>query len=118
MNAGDILKYGQLTLLRTIDGLPDTDWATGGVCGIWSVKDIIAHLASYEQVLIEVLNTFLGSGPTPYLDQFRDPSGKFNDAQVALRQGKSSAEVLAELNGAHERVLALIAQLSSEQLRQ
>jgi hypothetical protein len=53
MNAVDILKYGQLTVLRTLDGLPESAWETPGACGVWSVKEIIAHLASYEQVLVD-----------------------------------------------------------------
>ncbi len=59
MNARDVLKYGHLTVLRTIDGLPKADWETSGVCGYWSVKDLIAHLASFEHVLVDVLNSFL-----------------------------------------------------------
>ena len=50
MNAVDILKFGQQTVLHTIDSFPDSAWETTGACGVWSVKDIIAHLASYEQV--------------------------------------------------------------------
>jgi hypothetical protein len=61
MNAVDILKFGQQTVLHTIDSFPDSAWETTGACGVWSVKDIIAHLASYEQVLIEVLSTFASS---------------------------------------------------------
>lgn len=70
MNAVDMLKYGQLTVLRALDGFPESAWETPGACGIWSVKEIIAHLASYEQVLVDVLTTFLGGGPTPYLTRF------------------------------------------------
>jgi hypothetical protein len=117
MNAQDILKYGQLTVLRTIEGLPEADWETSGVCGVWSVKDIIAHLASYEQVLVEVLTSFLGGGPTPYLDQFQDPNGQFNDTQVAIRRGATIAETLAELNTTHARVMALVEQIPAETLR-
>ncbi len=47
MNAVDILKYGHLTVIQTIDGFPESAWDTPGACGTWSVKDIIAHLASY-----------------------------------------------------------------------
>ena len=61
MNAVDILKFGQQTVLHTIDSFPDSAWETTGAWGVWSVKDIIAHLASYEQVLIEVLSTFASS---------------------------------------------------------
>lgn len=67
MNAIYILKYGHLTVCQVIDGLPDEHWQTGGVCGVWSVKDIIGHLASFEHLLIEVLTSFLGGGETPYL---------------------------------------------------
>ena len=65
MNATDILKYGQLTVLQTLDGFSETTWETEGACGVWSVKDIIAHLASYEQILVEILATFTGGGSTP-----------------------------------------------------
>jgi hypothetical protein len=119
MNAQDICKYGHLTVLRTIDGLADSDWRIGGVCGVWSVKDIIAHLASYELVLVEILAASQGgNSATPLLDAFRDPGGQFNDTQVAQRKDKSSAETLAEYQGAHERAMALLAQLPPEQLRQ
>lgn len=53
MNASDILKYGQLTVLHTIEGFPEAEWDTPGACGVWSVKDIIAHLTSYEHVLAD-----------------------------------------------------------------
>jgi hypothetical protein len=117
MNAVDILKYGHLTVLRTIDGLPEAEWDTAGVCGVWSVKDIIAHLASYEHALIDILNTFLDGGPTPYLDEFRG-SEQFNDVQVARRKGKTVAEVLAEYNDTQAKTMALIARIPQETRRQ
>jgi hypothetical protein len=52
MNALDVLKYGNLTVLRTIEGLPHSEWDTPDVCGVWSVKEIIAHLASFEDILV------------------------------------------------------------------
>ncbi len=96
MNAADILKYGQLTVLQTIEGFPEVAWETPGACGVWSVKDIIAHLASYEHVLVDVLSTFVGGGPTPYLAKFTQPGGPFNDTEVGLRKEKSMKEVQRE----------------------
>ena len=118
MNAGDILKYGHGTILQTIDGLPDAAWETGGVCGVWSTKDVIAHLASYEQLLIEVLSAFTGGGPTPYMQMWGELGLAFNDRQVEMRAGKSVAEVLAEYNDAHERVRAQVAEIPAETFRQ
>ena len=57
MNAIDILKYGHQTVLQTLNGFPTTAWDTTGTCGEWSVKDIIAHLASYELVLVDILKS-------------------------------------------------------------
>ena len=119
MNAKDVLKYGHQTVLHTLDGLPQTEWETPNVCGIWSVKDIIAHLASFEHVLVEVLTTFLDGGPTPYLEKMGalGPLG-FNDAEVALRQDKTPGEVLAEYNDTQAQTRALAALIPAETYRQ
>ena len=115
VNALDILKYGQQTSLKAVDELPDADWETPGACGVWSVKNIIAHLASYEHVLVEILTGFLGGGPTPYLESFNE---RFNDLQVAMRQELSVAETLGEYNAVHAQVTAVAAQLPAETFRQ
>ena len=118
MNAGDILTYGHGTILQTIDGLPDAAWEMGGVCGIWSTRDVIAHLASYEQLLVEVLSAFTDKGETPYLRMWRELGMGFNDQQVEMRKDQSAAAVLAELNGAHERVRAQVAEIPADTFRQ
>ena len=79
MNSLDILMYGHRLVLAVVDGLPAEEWDHPGVCGDWSIKEIIAHLASYELVLVEVLAGFDGGGPTPYLDAFRVPGGDFGE---------------------------------------
>src|SRR5256886_5248310 len=111
MNAVDILKYGHLTVLQTIDGFPESAWEISGACGVWSVKDIIAHLASYEHVLVDVLSTFVSSGPTPYLSKFTDPDNNFNNTEVAARKGKTVREVLGEFNDTHAQVMSLSARI-------
>lgn len=124
MNATDILKYGQGTVLQTIEGFPESEWETPGACGVWSVKDIIAHLTSYEHVLAEVLTAFVTSGssiaPTPgsYLSKFTDPNGNFNDSEVAARKGKTIRNILGEFNDTHAQVMSMAAQLSPETFRQ
>lgn len=117
MNIGDILMYGHQTVLKTVDGLPDKEWGRGGVCGVWSVKDIIAHLTSFEHTLVEVLNGFLDGGPTPYLDEYRT-NEKFNDAQVAKRKAKSPAEVLQEYQDTHAKTMDLAACIPPEKCRE
>lgn len=117
MNATDILKYGQATALQAIDGFPETEWETPGACGVWSVKDIIAHLASYEEVLVDILSGFVGRHPTPCLDKFIELGGQFNDIEVERRKGRTVREILDEFNDTHAQVMALAKQMSLEQFR-
>jgi hypothetical protein len=119
MNPVDVLKYGHQTALRTLDSVPQTEWNTPGVCGVWSVKDIVAHLASYEHMLVDVLNSFLDGGPTPYLEKMGalGPLG-FNDAEVAARQDKSTEDVLVEFNDTHNQTMVLAARIPAEIYRQ
>jgi len=117
MNAKDILKYGQSTVLQTIDGFPETAWETPGACGVWSVKDIIAHLASYEEVLVDILSGFVGKHPTPYLDKFTEPGSQFNDTEVEKRKERTVREILGELTDAHAQVMSLAAQIRPEVFR-
>ncbi|HEX9029380.1 MAG TPA: DinB family protein [Anaerolineales bacterium] len=120
MNAADVLKYGHLWVLKHVDGLSETQVETPGVCGIWSVKDIIAHLASFENVLVEVLETCLGQpGPTPTLDEHNRENGdEFNAIQVGQRKAWSYDQTLAEYSGQAKKTLELVREIPAETLRQ
>ena len=115
MNATDILKYGQLTVLQTIDGFPETEWEIPGACGYWSVKDILAHLASYERVLVDILAPFTIAGvptpATPALDTFLELGNQFNDSEVNRRKDNTIQDVLTEFNDTHAQVMTLIADI-------
>lgn len=116
MHPVDVLKYGNLTVLRVVEGLPADDWNTAGVCGWWSVREIIAHLASFEHLLIESLEIAGGArdgyGPT-LRAWFRDGQA-FNDQQVAGRAALSPEETLADYATAQAQTIALAAALPSE----
>ncbi|MCB9078166.1 MAG: maleylpyruvate isomerase N-terminal domain-containing protein [Anaerolineaceae bacterium] len=118
MNAHDVIRYGHETVLTAIDGLPKDDWLTPGVCGFWSVKDIIAHLASFEVALVDVLRSLTGETSTPMLQTFIETYPQFNDTQVELRRHKTADEVLAEYMDAYEQAAALLPEISPELCRQ
>jgi hypothetical protein len=119
MHSLDILKYGHLTVAGTIEQVPESEWETPDVCGWWSTKDIIAHLTSFEQALVELLNQILGTeGPTPTLDSFSESPQEFNDIQVAQRQDKTPAEVWGEYSEAQAQTMELLAQIPVTRQRQ
>ena len=117
MHALDVLKYGNLTLLRSVHKLPEADWRTPNVCGYWSVKDIIAHLASFEHALIDVLGVARGEPMGPTLAAMMRDGQAFNDTEVPARAALSPAETLAEYEATHARVMELAAALPAECFR-
>lgn len=119
MNASDILFYGHQTVLKTIDGLAEEDWYTGGVCGVWSVREIMSHLASYEKMLVDILNSLLNDEPTPTLRRMMEHGPYvFNDLEMGDRQGQTMASALAEYSDTQAQTMALIAQIPLASQRQ
>lgn len=118
MDALDILKYGHRTVVSTVEALPENEWETPNVCGWWSSKNIIAHLASFELVLVEVLSSFLEDAPTPTLRKFGESPQGFNDVSVAERQNLTPAETWAEYEGTQGRTIELMANIPVEVRRQ
>lgn len=117
MHANDMLRYGHLTLLRALDGLTEAQGRMPDVCGVWSVADILAHLASYEWTLVDVLAAFPAAAATPLFARFLADGQRFNDEETAARQGITHAEILAEYEQAHAQAAALLARLTPEQCR-
>lgn len=118
MNAIDMMRYGHQTVNGAVDGLPEKEWYTPGVTGVWSVREIIAHLASFEHLLVDVLHSLLGDEPTPTLDRFlRLGHAKFNDEDVARREEQFVSEVWAEYTNTHLQTLDLLSQLPAELFR-
>ena len=114
MHAADVLRYGHRTLTGTLGTVPEEHWETAGVCGVWSVKNIVAHLASYEQVLVDLLAAHVAGRAEAFVSPF---DGSFNDDQVALRSDLDAAATLEEYQSAHARAAELAAQLPPEGFR-
>jgi uncharacterized damage-inducible protein DinB len=120
MHGGDILYYGHDFLLRALNGLDKQYFDTEPICGVWTTKDVIAHLASHELFFIDVLHTVLEiDAPKPSMDiMFQVGPGVYNDSEVDKRKSMSYQEVWEEYDTARQKVEALWAQVPEEKLRQ
>lgn len=119
MNASDVLKWGDDFLDRCLDGVPDEEWETPNVCGVWSVKQIVAHLASFELILTDALNPFVEVEAQPtYLQRLGADHQRFNDDEVAARDHMSPQEVLKEYKAHHAQNMELIARIPDTRLRE
>lgn len=118
MNAEDVLMYGSKTFLDTLERFPKDKVNEPNACGMWSVKDVVAHMASEEEVLVEVLKGLVGeSGPTPLLDEMAQGAKEFNVREVEKRKGKGFDELVGEYKQAHDQVMELIRKISEEKRR-
>lgn len=118
MNADDVFRYGHLTLLGAVEGFPSEHWESLGVCGAWSAKDVVAHLASYELATGDAFAGVLNEDATPTLGLLLSRGEAFNESQVEQRRGQSPEESLAEYAAAHERAVALLTRIPLDQRRQ
>ena len=108
MNAPDILFYASTKIHEYIDDLSEAEWEAAGVCGWWSVKEIMAHLTSFEHVLSEVVPIVEGGDDGPYMRAFAKSGQEFNDIQVEKRQSLNYREVLTEYESQLEKNMALL----------
>jgi hypothetical protein len=117
MNAPDILKYGHGWFLKQLDDFPEARWEISGATGIWSAKDVLSHIASYEVALPIILEEFISTGKSEKSPMGSDHQ-KFNDDETSKRKGKSKSAILEEYNNAYEQVSKLITQISPEKCRE
>lgn len=119
MNTRDTLKSGHQTVLNAVEDLPEVTWEQPGACGDWSVKHIIAHLASFEATLVDILRQVTQeNAATPTLDRFFADPGGFNEKEVQARWAQSAAVILSEYNTHYVEVMRLIEQIPVAQQRQ
>ncbi len=119
MNTAALLEQSHMMVLQTVDDFPEDQWDTPGACGDWSVKDTIAHLISYEHLLVDLLNTLVSDVPTPYLDKFvNQQRAEFNTSEVAARQYHTAQQVVDEYNETQLQSSDLLAKTPSEKITQ
>jgi len=98
-------------------GLSDPELLEPGVAGIWSVKDIIAHVTCWEAEALKHLPTVLaGKRPPKYSDVYGGIDA-FN-ARMMDQIGKLSlTEVMAQRDDTHERLIGYLLTVPEEHLR-
>jgi uncharacterized protein (TIGR03083 family) len=114
MNIGDVLRYGDEMVVRAVEGLPDAAWLTPGVCGAWSVKDVIAHLGDTELLILDAVASLVQAGPTPKIEAYRSQDPAVNDREVERRRSWDPARTLAEYRDVARRVGELASRVPPE----
>jgi uncharacterized protein (TIGR03083 family) len=86
-------------------GLDDETLLIPGVCGDWSIRDLIAHVTWWDAEAIAHLPTVLAGGTPPRYSVLYGGIDAFNAMKTKEKRGLSLAEVRAEAEATHARLI-------------
>lgn len=97
-------------------GLPDAILLEPGVMGHWSVKDILAHVTTWEAEALKHLPLIIAGGTPP---RYATVGGldAFNARLSEQKRGLSLAEIQGQLDDTHRRLVEFIQTVPDDFLR-
>ena len=112
------LGHEQQLLLDTLRPCSDAQLNQHGVVGAWSIKNVLAHLVAWEQLVIETLPERLATGKRPAAFQIigEDEDG-FNAKMVAEREHLTPPDQLFELRNTRAQLVSYLRSLGEDALQ-
>jgi hypothetical protein len=96
-------------------GLSDALMTEPGVTGDWSVKDILAHITTWEEEALKYLPLIIkGSRPPPYSVKYGGINA-FNAQMTEHKRRLPLSDVLKQLDETHRRLIDYIHQAPEDQ---
>jgi uncharacterized damage-inducible protein DinB len=88
--------------------LPDDVLIEPDVVGIWSIRDVLAHMSTWEEEALKALPRILEGKRLPRYGSI----DAFNAREQERRRSLSLAQVKGELDTTHRRLIAFLESLS------
>ena len=109
------LEAAWAALQASYAGLPDAELLEPGVVGEWSVKDVLAHVTTWEQEALKQLPLIVAGGRPP---RYAASGGidAFNARMTEQKRGLALAEVRRQHDETHRRLLDFVRSAPEEQL--
>ena len=98
-------------------GLSEAELLEPGVTGRWSVRDILAHVTTWEEEALTYLPVILDGGTPPRYSATYGGIDAFNARMTEAKRDLSLKEVLRRMHEVHAQLLELIASAPEAQLR-
>lgn len=99
-------------LIAVAEKLPESAQTTAGVCGTWSAREVLAHLAGW---VVEALRRYpryaIGTGEIQY------NTDAFNAVSVWSRDGKLYDEILDEVRDGSTKLVTFARGLSEAEIQ-
>jgi hypothetical protein len=97
-------------------GLSEAQLMEPGVSGMWSVRDIIAHVTTWEEEALKHLPSILEGRRPPRYSVAYGGIDAFNAQMTKLKEGLSLSEVFRQLDDVHQRVIDVIERVPESRL--
>jgi hypothetical protein len=97
-------------------GLSDAELMEPGVTGVWSVKDIIAHVTWWEEEALMHVPLILAGGRPPRYSVSYGGIDAFNAQMTEQKRKLSLSEVLRQRDDTHRRLIDLIQSVPEDQI--
>jgi len=102
-------------LRESYAGLSDSEMLEPGVTGTWSIKDIIAHVTSWENESLTHLPLILAGEKPPLYSITYGGIDAFNAQTIEQKHNLSLDEVLQQRDETHRRLIDFIQRVPEEQ---
>jgi hypothetical protein len=112
------LDKAWMEIKESYAGLSDSQLTEPGVTGNWSVKDILAHVTTWEEEALKYLPLIVKGGRPPRYSVKYGGIDAFNAQMMEQKRGLSLADVLEQLDETHRRLIAYIQSAPEEQFTQ
>lgn len=117
MNKTSLLKKLDDTwqqFLASYSGFTDAQMVQPGVTGEWSVKDIIAHVTTWEEEALKSLPLLIqGLRPPRYKDLYGGLDA-FNALMTEKKRSHLLSEILMQSKAVHQHLIAFIKDIPEE----
>ncbi len=116
MNKQQLLKQLEkawAAIKESYTGLSDSQMMEPGVMGNWSVKDILAHVTTWEEEALKYLPLIITGGRPPRYIQYGGIDA-FNAQMTEQKRSLSLSDVLRQLDETHLRLIDYIGSVPEE----
>src|SRR5262249_10246482 len=109
------LDKAWLAFKESYAGLADSQLMEPGVTGKWSVRDILAHITTWEEEALKYLPLILEGGRPPRYSAKYGGIDAFNALKTKEKAGLALSQVLNQLDEIHSRLLDYIRRAPEEE---
>jgi len=111
----DRLEVAWASFNTSYAGLSDAALLAPGVVGDWSVKDILAHVTTWEQEALQQLPRIIAGGRPPRYATAYGGIDAFNAQMTERKRGLSLQEVRRQLDETHRQLIAFVRNAPTDQ---